>query len=495
MLAGGFTAQTADQPFASAATFVQRAKLFAADATFNNLFGDSVAMNGNAIIVGAPNTDVGDNRAQGAVYVYVRNGTEWVRQATLIANDGIEEDLFGMSVTIEGDTAIVGAPYADLNPNCGPLGLACNEGAAYVYTYNGANWTEIQRLVASDGIENTLFGNTVLISGNSIVASAYNSADPGPTGEAGAAYVYETLAAGRAPFDFDGDGKSDVSVFRPSQSAWYILRTSDSQIQATTFGLATDLITPADYDGDGRTDINVFRPSGGEWYWINSSNGTFQGARFGSPGDIPVPADYDGDGPADLSVFRPTNGTWYRINSLTKIVHSIQFGMLGDVPVPADFDGDDRADVNVFRKTDGSWHRINSINNAIVSTLFGLNGDLPVPADFDGDGRADISVFRPSNGTWYRIDSTPGCVVIAKSEARAASSSVQAQGCFVQTQFGLPGDRPLVGDFNGDRRADITVFRPTDNTWYRLNGSFPVSFISTHFGATGDLPVPSAYVY
>ncbi|HEX9959912.1 MAG TPA: FG-GAP-like repeat-containing protein, partial [Pyrinomonadaceae bacterium] len=99
-------------------------------------------------------------------------------------------------------------------------------------------------------------------------------------------------------FDFDGDGKADISLFRPSVGDWYILRSLDGASFGTNFGLQNDLIAPADFDGDGKTDIAVFRPSDGGWYRLSSLNNTFSALQFGLNGDIPVPGDFDGDGKA-----------------------------------------------------------------------------------------------------------------------------------------------------------------------------------------------------
>jgi hypothetical protein len=120
----------------------------------------------------------------------------------------------------------------------------------------------------------------------------------------------------RANFDFDGDGKSDVSVFRPAGGFWYELLSRSGNFASQQFGLSEDKIVPADFDGDAKTDIAVFRPSNGVWYQIRSSDNTFSAVQFGANGDVPVPNDYDGDGKADIAVFRPSNGVWYEIRSL-----------------------------------------------------------------------------------------------------------------------------------------------------------------------------------
>lgn len=141
------------------------------------------------------------------------------------------------------------------------------------------------------------------------------------------------------PRDYDGDGKADLATVRiePRFSSngigiWQILQSSNGATRQVLFGLATDVTVPRDYDGDGKTDIAVYRPSNGFWYRLNSSDGSFFAIQFGLSTDITVPADYDGDGKTDIAVFRPSNGTWYLQQSKDGFAAYV-FGLPDDVPV------------------------------------------------------------------------------------------------------------------------------------------------------------------
>jgi uncharacterized delta-60 repeat protein len=275
--------------------------------------------------------------------------------------------------------------------------------------------------------------------------------------------VLRYLANGTREFDFDGDRKSDVSIFRPDAAAeWYWLNSSNDQSSGLQFGISSDKTVPADYDGDGKTDIAVFRD--GDWYRLHSSDNQFVAAQFGQNADIPVPADFDGDSRADLAVYRA--GSWYILNSADNSFRAEQFGISTDKPIIGDFDADGKADLAVYR--DDTWYLLRSLEG-FAAYQFGTSADKPVAGDYDGDGKTDLAVYRPADGTWYLLRSHAG---------------------FTAAQFGIATDKPVPADYDGDGKTDLAVYR--DGDWYLLQST--AGFAAKQFGTANDRPIPNTFV-
>lgn len=268
--------------------------------------------------------------------------------------------------------------------------------------------------------------------------------------------------------DFDGDRRTDVSVFRPSNRVWYANTSGNDGFYAGQFGLETDRLVPQDYDGDGKTDLAVYR--NGVWYILRSGDGSVGIYNFGLATDIPTPDDYDGDGRSDIAVYR--NGIWYISNSANSTVSILSFGVSTDKPVVGDYDGDGRADLAIFRQNGANlaeWWVQKSSDNSNFVIQSGSTGDMPMQGDFTGDGKTDIAFWRPSNGNWFVI--------------RSEDFS------YYSIPFGISSDIPAAGDYDGDGNMDLAVYR--SGTWYLLQSTS--GFRVQSFGLAADQPIPKAY--
>ena len=155
----------------------QQQKLVASDAASGDELGYSVSLSGDTVVAGAMHK----SSSQGAAYVFVRSGTAWTQQQELLASDGVANDWFGMSASLSGETAIVGAIE---NYGSAP-------GAAYIFVRSGTSWTQQQKLTASDSVANGYFGYSVALSGNVAVVTAENIS----FSKGGAVYVFARSGA------------------------------------------------------------------------------------------------------------------------------------------------------------------------------------------------------------------------------------------------------------------------------------------------------------
>ena len=301
----------------------------------------------------------------------------------------------------------------------------------------------------------------------------------------GGFFLYHGISAlfTRTENDFDGDLRSDLSVFRPSTGQWWIARSTQG-LAVQQWGISTDKLTPADYDGDGKTDLAIWRPGApfSAAFWIlQSSNNTVRIEQFGQTNDdSTVVGDWDGDGKADPAVYRnaavASQSYFYYRGSLNNPGGSVTYlpwGTIGDKPARGDFDGDGKQDAAVFRQTNVVWYVLQSSNLQVRYQSWGVATDFRVLADYDGDGKTDFAVFRPSENVWYILNS--------------------ATGTTSYRTWGLASDLFVPADYDGDGKADFAVYRPSDQRWYTPQcADFKMHGVK--FGTTGDIPVPSAYI-
>lgn len=282
--------------------------------------------------------------------------------------------------------------------------------------------------------------------------------------------------------DFDGDGTTDFSVFRPSTGAWFVAPNGSGAASGLSFGVGTDKLQPADFDNDGKTDYAVYRS--GTWYWTQSSDNTFKGFAFGAASDIPVVGDYTGDGRADLAVYRPSTGVWYVYNPTGGTVTATQWGgVANDVPVVGDFDGDCKMDYVVRRTTNqpssgATLFYILKSSGGGSTVSFGRNDMALAIGDYNGDGKSDVGVVETRGGLyyWYAISAEGGSLLVNG------------------IQFGQTGDAITAGDYNGDGSTDLSVWRSSNGVFYHRTVGNATQF-GRAFGTSTDSPVVRWYQY
>ncbi|MCE9614650.1 MAG: VCBS repeat-containing protein [Lentisphaerae bacterium] len=270
--------------------------------------------------------------------------------------------------------------------------------------------------------------------------------------------------------DFDGDGRSDETLYHEAAGRWRIRLSGGGPDGERAFGGIGMAGAPGDFDGDGRVDLGVYVSASGEWYVRPSTGGADYHVTVAA-GGVPVPGDYDGDGRCDMATYRLDTGRWeIRASRAAPPITGATFGLggLGHQAVPADYDADGRADAAVYNRLTHAWTILFSGGGSSVQTWGGAN-TFGVPADYDGDAHADLAVFNRVTGNWWVLDSATGL-----PHFQAGNRTL--------------GLRPVPGDYDADGTADFAAYVSARKTWYhrrsqdgRIIG--PIAWSATGFDA------------
>jgi hypothetical protein len=506
----------------SGGVWSQQAYLKSSNTGINDLFGISVAISGDSIVVGAngedssttgvnstPTDTAGDS---GAAYVFSRSFGVWSQQAYLKASNTGANDQFGVSVAISGDSIVVGANGEDSSTtgvNSAPNDSAPDAGAAYVFTRSAGVWLLEAYLKASNTEGSDSFGRSVAISGDTGVVGAYLE-DSSTTGvnslpidldssaDSGAAYIFTrsggvwSQQAYLKPFNTGCDDEFGTSVavsgdnivvgaYLEDSSTTGVNSTPDElatfagaayifQVQPSRIGTFTSGVWALDLNGNffnegGSPDRNVF-------------------FSLGSSSEIPVTGDWNGDGKTDMAVY--LNGTWlidFNGNGVWDgpvIDRLIYFGGPGYTPYAGDWNGDGKDEIAVHQN--GTWLIDFNGNFAWDNTptdkliFFGGPGYTPYIGKWGTSTNSSIAVHQ--NGTWL-ID---------------WNGNFTWDGPVIDRllYFGGPGYTPVVGDWNGDGKTDLAAY--LNGTWIvDFNGNYAWDGTITDrlvfFGGAGFTPV------
>lgn len=440
----------------------QQAELTASDAADEDLFGGAVAVSGDTVVAGAPQAG-GAHENSGAAYVFTRTAGVWHEQAKLEADDGAADDSFGKSVAIFGDTALVGAPWAD-------AGGLTNNGAVYVFTRSADAWVQQQKLTAPDGANDALLGICVSLYGDTALAGASGATIGGDT-QCGAAYV------------FTGAG-----------SSWALEQklVSSDKSAFDNFGNSAAIYNDVAIIGAAGQDIGGNSNAGAAYIFVRSGSAWAQQAKltasdaagedaFGCSvsihGDLAMAGAYMEDGAGTnrgaAYVFSASGGVWTERAKLAASDSADDYSFGASVSI----DGDaalagspwrvhetSTGAVYVYQPFETAWNeKAILIPSPAVNDAFGmdvaLSGDIAiVGAPSDNSAGADAGaayVFVRSSGAWTE-------------EARLTASDIAPYDEF-GSAVDIDGDTAVFGvsgrDDGGNESGAAYIFVRTGETW------------------------------
>jgi hypothetical protein len=379
-------------------TLAQQAKLTASDAAASDLFGASVAIDGDTAVVGAPNDDTGAGADAGSAYVFVRSGTSWSQQAQLTGGSAKADAIFGAAVGISGDTVVVGAPFAASN--------SADSGQTYVFVRSGTSWSQ-QAVLVAGGSGDNYFGQAVAIDGDTIVVGApFNDSS---AGDEGSAFVFVR----------SGTSWSQQAQFTASDAAFGNQFGSGVAIDGDLVVIASPFSNNPGVGADVGAAY-VFARSGTSWS---------QETKL-----FPAVSEENG---------------FFSLNSVAISGNTVAVGAQADDTAA----GADAGEVTVFiRLAVGNWTREATLTafDAAAGDIFGarvaISGDtLVVGAPFDdtaaGADAGSAYVFNRSGTTW--------------TQQQKLTAGDAAAGDGFGNAVAISGDRVVIGAFFDDAAAGV----------------------------------------
>ncbi|CAN5267732.1 hypothetical protein BH10ACI1_BH10ACI1_00840 [soil metagenome] len=430
-------------------------------------------------------------------------------QNTRVFRDGIPSTCTSGATT---SAPIAGTYHYDSYTFANPTGQAACVTVDFVHTGCGANSTQVNAYSTFDPAN----------AGNNLIGkpgfSTTGSGSMAFSVAAGASYtivVHEVAAntgcvnytftinyrtgCRQAGFDRSNDGKADPTYFTPLTGTWSVLNSAGGT-NTSLFGLNGDIPTQGDYTGDGQTDVSTYRPSTSTLYYSTSqaspqTNVTY--VPWGASGDVPVPGDYDKDGKTDVAVWRPSDGFWYVLRSSTNTALFFKWGQSGDTPVVGDYDGDLINDFAVVRPVSGNYQWNVVLSNFNYGFALGCPSTVPFCGNTPLFGLTSDRIVSGDFDGDARTDlaifrPSDGNWYFRRSSTVTASGGLGTLGVF---QWGLNGDIPQPADYDGDKLTDFAVFRPSNGTWYISNSNNGMynTFSAPVWGTATSQPVTSPY--